>query len=320
MKNSIVTVVLPCHGSLPYMKETVDSLIHQSFSDFEVIIVNDRIAAEYLEYINGLHKIDSRFKVVESRGLGISAALNTGIELASSNLISRIDADDTMDPHRLEFQLDRISINEDILCVGTQLKIIDEFGKLVRFTRFPESSNQIREMMKIRNVVAHPSVMFRRKGVLMAGSYRSFFDGTEDYDLWLRLMKFGEIINIHEPLTSYRIHARQETRRNREFQQEMDSITRFYALNESLTPNTLKGNNLKSIVRSGNFKLTNLLKESTLSRQMKISLLSPHYLNAAMSRPNFANLFSALFVLAIRPKLFFLAFRYSFSRWIHFHD
>ncbi len=320
MKNSIVTVVLPCHGSLPYIKETVDSLIHQSFPDFEVIVVNDRIAAKDLEYIYGLHKIDSRFKVVESRGLGISAALNTGIELAKSNLISRIDADDAMDPHRLEFQLGRISISKDVLCVGTQLKIVDEFGKLVRYTRFPESSNQIREMMKIRNVVAHPSVMFRKEAVLMAGSYRSFFDGTEDYDLWLRLMKFGEIINIHEPLTSYRIHASQETRRNREYQQEMDSITRFYALNESLTPNTPKGNNLKSIVRSGNFKLANLLKESTLSHQIRISLLSPHYLNAAMSRPNFVNLLRALFVLAIRPKLFYSAFRYSFSRWIHFHD
>ena len=320
MKNSIVTVVLPCHGSLPYMKETVDSLIQQSFPDFEVIVVNDRIATEDLEYIYGLHKIDSRFKVVESYGLGISAALNTGIGLAKSNMISRIDADDTMDPHRLELQLGRISISKDILCVGTQLKIIDEFGKLLRYTRFPESSNQIREMMKIRNVVAHPSVMFRKEAVLMAGSYRSFFDGTEDYDLWLRLMKFGEIINLHEPLTSYRIHVSQETRRNREYQQEMDSITRFYAHNESLTPNTLKGNNLKSIVRSGNFKLTNLLKESTLSRQMRISLLSPHYLNAAMSRPNFANLLRALFVLAMRPKFFFLAFRYSFSRWMHFYD
>jgi glycosyltransferase involved in cell wall biosynthesis len=314
MKNSMVSVVLPCHGSLPYMKETVDSLIHQSFPDFEVIVVNDRIAAEHLEFIHGLHKIDPRFKVVKSRGLGISAALNTGIELAKSNLISRIDADDTMDPQRLEFQLDRISISKDILCVGTQLKIIDEFGKLVRYTRFPESSNQIREMMKIRNVVAHPSVMFRKEAVLMAGSYRSFFDGAEDYDLWLRLMKFGEIINIHEPLTSYRIHASQETRRNREYQQEMDSITRFYALEESLTPNALKGNNLKSIVRFGNFRLTNLLKESTLSHQMRISLLSSHYLNAAMSHPNFGNLLRALFVLTIRPKLFFLAFRYSFSR------
>lgn len=312
-------MVVPCHGSLPYIKETVDSLIHQSFSDFEVIVVNDRIARQSLEYVRGLDKIDSRFKVVDSHGHGISAALNTGIELSKSNLIARIDSDDIMDPQRLEIQLDRISTSMDILCVGTQLKMIDELGKPIRYTRFPESSKQIRDMMKIRNVVAHPSVMVRKDAILKAGSYRSFFDGTEDYDLWLRLMNFGEIVNLHKPLTSYRIHVGQETKRNREYQQEMDSITRFYSLDESRTPIPLKGNSLKSTVRSGNLKLNDLLKESTLSRPIRISLMSSHYLNAAISDPKLANLLRALCVLVIRPKMFYLALCYSFSRWINFY-
>jgi hypothetical protein len=320
MKNSVISVVLPCHGSLPYIKETIESLIHQSFPNFEVIVVMDRIAIEYLEYIHGLSRFDSRFRVVESHGRGISAALNTGIAVSKSDLIARIDADDKMDLHRLEYQLKSMSVRKDVLCVGTQLKIIDEFGKLIRSTNFPESYNQIREMMKIRNVVAHPSVLFRKQAILKAGAYRSFFDGTEDYDLWLRLIKFGEIINLHEPLTSYRIHSTQETRRNREFQQEMDSITRFYSVDESLIPNLSKSANLKSIVRSKNLDLNHLLKESTLPPQVRISLLSAHFLNAAMSKPNVTNLFRALYVLAVRPKLFFCALKYSFSRWLHVYE
>lgn len=319
MKNPIVTVVVPCHGSLPYLKETVDSLIHQTFSDFEVIIVNDLIAEKHLKYVHGLSRIDSRFKVVDSHGHGISSALNTGIELSKSNFIARIDSDDIMDPKRLEFQLDRISMSMDILCVGTQLRMIDELGKLIRYTRFPESSNQIREVMKIRNIVAHPSVMVRKDAVLMAGSYRSFFDGTEDYDLWLRLMKFGEIVNIHEPLTSYRVHVGQETRKNREYQQEMDSITRLYALDQSLNLNPPNGSSLRSAVRSGNLKFNELLKVSTLPNQTRISLLSSHNLNVAMSNPKFTNLLRALCILTIRPKMFYSALKYSLSRWINFY-
>ena len=308
-------MVLPCHGSLPYIKETIESLVHQTFSDFEVIVVMDRPAMEYLEYLHDLNGLDSRFKVVESHGLGISAALNTGIAVSKTDLIARIDADDKMDLHRLDHQIKSISASDDILCVGTQLKIIDESGKLIRSTNFPESYTQIREMMKIRNVVAHPSVMFRKEAILRAGAYRTFFDGAEDYDLWLRLIKLGQIINLREPLTSYRIHSKQETKGNRVVQLEMDSITRFYAIDELQFSNLPKGTNLKSNVKSKHLGLNRLLKESTLPRHVRISLLSAHNLNAAMSKPNFLNLLRALYVLAVSPKLFLLALKYSFSRW-----
>jgi hypothetical protein len=320
MNNPIVTVVLPCHGSLPFMKETIDSLLHQSFPNFEVIVVNDRVSADYLDYVNGLNKIDSRIKVIESKGQGISSALNTGIGLSKSELIARIDADDKMDPQRLEFQLGNMRMGKEILCVGTQLKVIDEHGELIRHTSYPETSDRIREMMKIKNVIAHPSVMFRKEAVLEVGAYRSFFDGAEDYDLWLRLMKIGEIINLDEPLTSYRVHSTQETQKNREYQLEMDSITRLCAVDESLKSGQPGKSSLKSMVTSENVTLINLLKKSTLSREARTSLLSAHSLNVAMSNPNFANLLRALCVFAVRPGMFFTTFKYSFSRLMSIHD
>jgi len=309
-----VSVVLPCHGSLPYIQETVDSLIHQTFSEFEVIVVNDRIAYEDIDYVKELSRLDSRFRVVDSYGHGISAALNTGISHTNSNFIARIDADDIMDLLRLEIQHQEITLRKEVLCVGSQLKIINEFGKLIRHTNFPEYCDQIREMMTLRNVVAHPSVLFRKDAFLKVGSYRSFFDGAEDYDLWLRLIKSGEIVNLHESLTSYRIHSAQETRKNREIQQKMDSVTRFYAVIEPEISIMMGPNTLKSIVSSEMFKSADLVKNSLLPQQVKKSLLGAQYLNAAMSNPNFVNLLGAIYVLGSRPKLFFLAVKYLCSR------
>ena len=309
-----MSVVLPCHGSLPYIQETVDSLIHQTFSEFEVIVVNDRIAYEDIDYVKELSRLDSRFRVVDSYGHGISAALNTGISHTNSNFIARIDADDIMDLLRLEIQHQEITLRKEVLCVGSQLKIINEFGKLIRHTNFPEYCDQIREMMTLRNVVAHPSVLFRKDAFLKVGSYRSFFDGAEDYDLWLRLIKSGEIVNLHESLTSYRIHSAQETRKNREIQQKMDSVTRFYAVIEPEISIMMGPNTLKSIVSSEMFKSADLVKNSLLPQQVKKSLLGAQYLNAAMSNPNFVNLLGAIYVLGSRPKLFFLAVKYLCSR------
>jgi hypothetical protein len=219
-----------------------------------------------------------------------------------------------MDLLRLEIQHQEITLRKEVLCVGSQLKIINEFGKLIRHTNFPEYCDQIREMMTLRNVVAHPSVLFRKDAFLKVGSYRSFFDGAEDYDLWLRLIKSGEIVNLHESLTSYRIHSAQETRKNREIQQKMDSVTRFYAVIEPEISIMMGPNTLKSIVSSEMFKSADLVKNSLLPQRVKKSLLGAQYLNAAMSNPNFVNLLGAIYVLGSRPKLFFLAVKYLCSR------
>ena len=315
MRNPLVAVLLPCYGSLPYIQETIESLMQQTFSDFEVVIINDRIASEDLEYVKGLARLDSRFRVLESEGHGISAALNTGIASSNSSLIARIDADDKMDPKRLEVQSHEIELNGAVLCVGSQLKLIDNNGGFIRYTSFPESPSQIRKMMDLRNVVAHPSVLFRKDAILKVGSYRSFFDGAEDYDLWLRLLNSGEILNLHEPLTTYRIHASQETRNNKEIQQELDSFTRFYAKTGGQTLNSPQHITLKSLLIPGTVRSVNFVKNSTLPKRVQKTLLGASYLNAAMSNPSFMNLLKSMFVFVYRPELFYLALKYSLTRW-----
>jgi glycosyltransferase involved in cell wall biosynthesis len=317
MKKYLISVVLPCHGSLPYIQETISSLLAQTFDDFEVILVNDRVALSDLDFVLSLRKLDSRFQIVKSIGEGISNALNTGITTSNSNLIARIDADDVMDSERLKVQFREMQLNNRVSCMGSQLKIVNESGDLLRYTNFPTSSREISEMMKLRNVVAHPSVLFRKEAVTRVGSYRSFFDGAEDYDLWLRLLRSGEIMNLKQPLTSYRIHPTQETAKNRDVQQEMDSLTRFYAFAGTESVTNIELSSLKARVSSKSINFRGLVKKSNLPHNIQSDLLASSELNKTISNPNFFNLLRSLWVLFTHPKLFLLASKYSAARFLH---
>lgn len=314
MNSPSVSIVLPCHGFLPYLRETVESVLCQSFHNFELLLVRDRIATSDLGLVNNIVKMDNRIRALDSSGAGISHALNSGIKEARSSLIARIDADDMMDPQRIEHQFREISSQSSVLCVGSQLRIINEIGEFLRYTNFPTSPKRIRKMMMLRNVVAHPSVIFRKESVLKVGLYRAFFDGSEDYDLWLRLLRDGEIINLPEPLTTYRVHEDQQTRKNRELQQEMDAFTRFssYSGIEGLFLSDIS--TLKEFADSRSKSTNKLIRDSRLSEKIKRDLVSSNKINNAVSSPKLRNLLALISVFVTSPSVFYLAIQYSFSR------
>jgi hypothetical protein len=145
-----------------------------------------------------------------------------------------------MEPTRLKEQIKILRNNSDIVCVGSQISIIDEQGKFLRKSHFPTKPNKVSQCLRIRNVMAHPSVMMRRSTVIEAGLYRDEWNGAEDYDLWFRLAKLGRLLNIEQPLTRYRIHDNQVTKRNRLNQQELDNSVRKVNLLNTSTPRMLK--------------------------------------------------------------------------------
>jgi glycosyltransferase involved in cell wall biosynthesis len=175
--------------------------------------------------IEKFQAIDQRIRIVHSTTPGISAALNLGITEANTNLIARLDCDDVMEPERLEIQ-ESVLRDERIVCVGSQIRIMDHSGRTVRYTHYPTKYAAIRSSLRIRNVVAHPSVMSRKSSIGLAGGYRSEFNGAEDYDLWIRLSRIGRIVNIALPLTNYRIHENQVSSRNKEIQTHLDANVR----------------------------------------------------------------------------------------------
>ena len=209
-----VSIIIPIHGKIPYFQETWKSILNQSLV-WELIVVLDRPTDELMTACKAITQNDPRVKIIESMESGISNALNIGIINAKSNIIARIDSDDIMAPERLQIQFDFLSCNPNVAMVGSQYVMIDKDSVALGVSNLPTSSVQIKNLLKIKNCVAHPTVMYRRDAIRRAGMYDSHFDGAEDFELWTRLARLENICNLNVALTYYRIHPAQITFLNR---------------------------------------------------------------------------------------------------------
>ncbi|MCK9267047.1 glycosyltransferase [bacterium] len=199
-----ITVLMAVYNGEKYVREAIESILSQTFKDFEFLIVDDgsddstpRILAEYK---------DSRIKIVRNpKNIGLAASLNTGIKLSSGKFIARQDADDISMPERLERQVSFIHNKKDIALVGTWVLTINSNGEKVDKVIYPCDDATIRKNIVVRNQFAHGSVMYRKGAVVSAGCYNELFRFSEDYNLWLRLVEFGEAANIPEFLYKWRM-------------------------------------------------------------------------------------------------------------------
>jgi glycosyltransferase involved in cell wall biosynthesis len=238
MKN--VDVIIPVHGTPIYLLETIESISDQQFIN-KIIIVLDRVDKQYF---SNLEINQTNLVIVQSNTPGIVSALNTGLEISTAEFVARIDSDDMMGQKRIQTQLDFFASNPKSVCVGSYIEIFDGTPRN-KIKKYPISHKAIINQLTYQNAMAHPSVMFRRKAVLEVGGYRSFFEGSEDYDLWIRLSKVGQLNNINIPLTRYRQNPGQYSSKFSEYRVELDSLVRllnswaskaFVNVNYSQTP------------------------------------------------------------------------------------
>lgn len=226
MNTPNITVLMPVHGLAPYLGEAISSVLAQTKGEIELLIVFDRPEQNAIDTVKEFEKIDGRIRSIHSSEPGISAALNLGISQSNTALIARLDCDDVMDPERLEKQ-ELVLQDERIVCAGSQLRIMNSNGIAIRYTHYPTGASAIKSSLRIRNVVAHPSVTFRKAAFDLVGGYREQFNGSEDYDLWIRLSRIGRIVNMAQPLTNYRIHENQASGKNKEIQIQLDASVRL---------------------------------------------------------------------------------------------
>jgi O86/O127-antigen biosynthesis beta-1,3-galactosyltransferase len=231
MKNPDTTVLMPVHGLAPFLNEAIRSVLAQTRRELELLIVFDRPHQSAIDAVKEFQKVDHRIRSIHSTTPGISAALNLGISQSNTTLIARLDCDDVMEAERLEKQ-EFVMHDESIVCAGSQLGIMDSNGINIRYTHYPTGSTSIKASLRIRNVVAHPSVIFRKAAFELAGGYREQFNGSEDYDLWIRLSRIGRIVNIDQVLTKYRVHDNQASGKNKEIQIKLDADVRLINFNK----------------------------------------------------------------------------------------
>ena len=208
MPKDLIAVVMPIFSTVDkYVREAVKSILSQDHANLELIIIEDPSDCVAERTVREFSDVRTLY-IMNSQRTSFVQQINKGIELASGDLIARMDADDISEPSRLRIQRAFLQERPDISAVGSNLKIIDEQGICVGYREYPEFPEDIANKMRIRNVVAHPAVMFRKKDCLEMGGYSEEFDTISDYDLWIKMLLGGKnFYNIQLPLLNYRMHT-----------------------------------------------------------------------------------------------------------------
>jgi glycosyltransferase involved in cell wall biosynthesis len=211
-----VSVAMAVYNGAAYLKDTLDSLLAQTFRSYEVMMVNDGSSDDTSAIMQSYAGRDARFVYIdngENRGLVYS--LNKAVALARGTYIARMDGDDLCEPTRLEEQVDWLKAHPGVDLVATWVALIDKAGHpagVWPLDRRINTPQQIRQQMVKDNCIAHPSIM-AKAAVLKQHLYHADQPKREDHDLWLRLLSEGYVIGkISKPLLLYRVHAASVTR------------------------------------------------------------------------------------------------------------
>jgi len=205
-----VSIVLPVRNAVSTLDECLQSIAHQSYDNYEVLVIDDGSSDGSVELVTRWAESDARIKHFKLPPLGLVTALNRGLSEAQTSLIARMDADDVMYPQRLARQFEFLMEHPDIDLVATQVRLFPEeqvkagYAEYVRWQNSCLSSEKIYEEIFVESPFAHPSVMFRREVVCTLGGYREGHF-PEDYDLWFRLMQSGiRMAKLAEVLLDWR--------------------------------------------------------------------------------------------------------------------
>lgn len=207
-----------------WLSDSIRSVIDQTFSDFEFIIVNDGSKDRSHEILEEYSSLDSRICILDKDNTGLADSLNFGIAHARGKWIARIDADDISEPQRLEKQYDVAQSDARLVLVGTGLVIIDDCGQKYKKYVYPTKNEMlVRRLTRYGAFFPHSSAFFRKAALQQQIPYRTRIRRSQDRDLWLRLSEVGKIACINEPLVHIRKHSEQVSHEDLGYRQLVDS-------------------------------------------------------------------------------------------------
>lgn len=217
-----VTVLMTVYNGLPYLPQAIESLLAQTFTDLEFLILDDASSDGSVACIEGYR--DPRIRLVRNeRNLGQAATLNKGLALARAPWIARLDQDDVCHPDRLARQVGVLTCRPEVAAVGSWVQYINARGRRTGLAGIPINSRGafLSVLLTEATPAGHTTMMFRRDAALAVGGYEVSFAPCEDYALWCRLAlrRFGLVV-IPRPLMQMRIHAQQQSQQRFALQQQ----------------------------------------------------------------------------------------------------
>lgn len=227
-----VSVLLPTRNGESRLAAAIESVLGQTYRNFEVVVVNDGSTDRTLTLLDKLASGEPRLAVVNlGESVGLQKALNTALANARGNLVARIDDDDLwIDREKLALQVAVMERDEHVQLVGTGCEIVEVPTGMRTVRRQPTSDWDIRRTLLAWNPFVHSSVVFRRDVAIASGGYDEALRHNEDYDLWLRLGLRGLLLNLPQVCVRYCISTSVSSwsRRRRAWWEQLLLIRRYH--------------------------------------------------------------------------------------------
>lgn len=234
-----VSILLPVYNSETTIQETIDSILSQTYSDFELVIINDGSSDKSEQII--CQYSDKRIRYYKNeQNKGLIYTLNRGLDLCNGEYIARIDADDIMLPTRLEKQIKYMDTHPHIIASGSSTLRFDGVHKEKIYTP-PITPEEIRYKILLGSPIPHPSAIIKKEALIKYNiKYDYNYIHAEDYKFWYDLSQYGDLANIKEPLTKYRYSPEQISQKYRNQQNETSCKLRRLIINNLLKQEGIK--------------------------------------------------------------------------------
>ena len=204
----ILSVVMPVYNVERYLAQAIDSILSQTFGDFEFIIIDDGSTDGSLKILRDYEAKDARIRVISRANTGQTRAMNEMIELACGEFIARMDSDDISRPDRFQRQIDCLRLHREVVAVGGDVQWIDQDGDAIRTFSAGHTHAEIdaAHMAGIGGAISQPAAMFRKAALVLVGGMREDTHLAEDVDLFLRLAEIGKLMNLSGIVLQWRLH------------------------------------------------------------------------------------------------------------------
>jgi glycosyltransferase involved in cell wall biosynthesis len=309
-----ISVLMPVYNAEKFIAEAIRSVLNQSFSAFEFIIINDGSTDSTKEIIHSFD--DPRIIVIDQPNMGVAASLNKGLRLSRAPWVARFDADDVCHPLRLEKQMDFLKNNPGYILVGSDVEVIDTRGSFIY--SFQHAAHNYEDILQLKSSecgFVHSTVCYNKEAVMQVGGYDENAHTFEDHVLWKNLIKEGKACNLKEPLIKMRFNPESvtidEKWRGKKFNRiKSKAIRRGFATTEEgqALQNIIQKQNIDEIKQGSYYAL---IGKKYLWNNYNPKVARENFRLSWQFRPNVAIAF--LWLLSFLPKPF-ISFLYKSSK------
>ncbi len=277
MKTPTVTVLMAMYNGERYLRESIDSILDQTFTDFEFLIVNDGSTDDTAKILQSYH--DPRITILHNENnIGIPRSVNKGLRMARGEYIARMDVDDISLPHRFRLQVDYLDTHPGVGALGGAVELIDGQGRTIGKNDCFLEHQAIKALLLVNCFSFYnPTTMMRRNLVQQIGMYNERMKYAQDYDLWWRLSGISCLANLPDVLVQYRCHDKSITTSHREEQLQFAYEISLNAVHTSLRNQSLDTDAYRRLWWTYHSQYGHLDMDDVELRQSDINKLRPFW-------------------------------------------